>query len=39
MKLFSKTGKKLSKREENVIRTKDFFDCILPSTIRFYADS
>lgn len=39
MKLFSKKGKKLSKREEAVIRTKDFFDCILPASIRFYADS
>ena len=38
MKLFSHKGKKLSKREEAEIRTKDFFDCILPATIRFYAD-
>lgn len=37
MKLFRK--RKLTKREAAIARTKDFFDCILPATIRFHADS
>ncbi len=33
-----KRKKKLSEREQEIIRTKDFFDCILPANIKFLAD-
>lgn len=38
MKLFSGKGKRLSQRKQETERTKDFFDCILPGTIKFFAD-
>lgn len=38
MNLFKKR-KKLSPEENAQIRTKDFFDCVAPSTIKFFADS
>ena len=36
--MFRKKPKELTPEEKEVIRTKDFFDCIAPSTIRFYKD-
>ena len=39
MRLFSKKSKKVSEREQKILRTKDFFDCILPATVKFLADS
>ena len=33
-----KKNKELSKEEQEVLQTKNFFDCILPSTIKFLAD-
>ena len=34
-KMFKKKNKELTEEEKEVIRTKSFFDMILPSTIKF----
>lgn len=39
MKLFRKKNKELTPEQQEVIATKDFFDCVAPSTIKFLADS
>lgn len=28
----------MTPEEQEIIRTKDFFDCILPGTVRFFTD-
>ena len=37
-KMFKKKNKELTEEEKEVIRTKSFFDMILPSTIKFSTD-
>lgn len=39
MKLFKRKPKELTPEQEEVIATKDFFDCVAPGTIKFFADS
>lgn len=39
MGLFRKRDKKIAERELEISRTKNFFDCILPATVKFMADS
>lgn len=39
MKLFRKKNKELTPEQQEVIATKDFFDCVAPGTIKFLADS
>ena len=36
--MFKRNPKVLTPEQEEEIRTKDFFDCILPSTVRFLSD-
>ena len=36
--MFQRKPKVLTPAEMEVIRTKDFFDCILPGTIKFLSD-
>ena len=36
--MFKKKNKELTEEEKEVIRTKSFFDMILPSTIKFSTD-
>ena len=37
-KMFKKKNKELTEEEKEVIRTKSFFDMILPATIKFSTD-
>ena len=39
MKLFKRKPKELTPEQQEVIATKDFFDCVAPGTIKFLADS
>ena len=39
MKLFKRKPKELTPEQQEVIATKDFFDCVSPGTIKFLADS
>ena len=39
MSLFRRKRKALSPEQQEVIHTKDFFDCVAPGTIKFLADS
>ena len=39
MKLFKRRPKELTSEQQEVIATKDFFDCVAPGTIKFLADS
>lgn len=39
MKLFERKPKELTPQQQEVIATKDFFDCVAPGTIKFLADS
>ncbi len=39
MNLFKKKPKELTPEQQEVIHTKDFFDCVAPGTIKFLADS
>ena len=39
MKLFQRKPKELTPEQQEVIATKDFFDCVAPGTIKFLADS
>ncbi len=39
MKLFQRRVKELTPEQQEVIQTKDFFDCVAPGAIRFLADS
>lgn len=39
MKLFQRKPKELTPEQREVIRTKEFFDCAAPGTIKFLADS
>ena len=36
--MFKKKNKELTEEEKEVIRTKSFFDMILPATIKFSTD-
>ena len=36
--MFKRKPKVLTEEELEVIRTKDFFDCVLPGTIKFMTD-
>ena len=36
--MFKRNPKVLTPEQEEIIRTKDFFDCILPGTVRFLSD-
>lgn len=36
--MFKQKTKVLTPAEMEVIRTKDFFDCILPGTVKFFSD-
>lgn len=39
MSLFRRKRKELSPEQQEIIATKDFFDCVAPGTIKFLADS
>ena len=39
MNLFKRKPKELTPEQQEVIATKDFFDCVAPGTIKFLADS
>lgn len=39
MKLFKRKPKELTPEQQEVIHTKEFFDCVAPGTIKFFADS
>lgn len=39
MKLFKRKPKELTPEQQEVIHTKEFFDCVAPGTIKFLADS
>ncbi len=39
MKPFKKKTKELTPEQQEIVRTKDFFDCVSPSTVRFFADN
>ena len=39
MKLFKRKPKELTPEQQEVLATKDFFDCVAPGTIKFLADS
>ena len=36
--MFKRKQKELTPEQQEVIRTKDFFDCIAPATIKFFSD-
>ena len=39
MSVFKRKQKVLTEEQQEQIRTKDFFDCVAPSTVKFFADS
>ncbi len=39
MNLFQRKPKELTPKQQEVLRTKDFFDCVAPGAVKFLADS